>query len=93
MIHSYYNFLNLVLSFLVLLLFATPREKKPILLASCCSWCNTYHTLILCVFFCSAGPPYLLYFCVKFYAADPCRLHEELTRLVLVLPVYSLLQF
>lgn len=29
-----------------------------------------------------AGPPYLLYFCVKFYAADPCRLHEELTRLV-----------
>ena len=30
----------------------------------------------------SAGPPYLLYFCVKFYAADPCRLHEELTRLV-----------
>ncbi|XP_031573652.1 band 4.1-like protein 4 [Actinia tenebrosa] len=27
-----------------------------------------------------AGPPYLLYFCVKFYASDPCNLQEELTR-------------
>ena len=28
MIHCYYNFLNLVLLFLVLFLFATPQEKK-----------------------------------------------------------------
>ncbi|XP_015770201.1 PREDICTED: band 4.1-like protein 4A [Acropora digitifera] len=34
-----------------------------------------------------AGPPYLLYFCVKFYAADPCRLHEELTRYLFFLQV------
>ena len=33
MIHCYYNFLNLVLLFLVLFLFATPQEKKSILLA------------------------------------------------------------
>ncbi|KXJ28844.1 Band 4.1-like protein 5 [Exaiptasia diaphana] len=26
-----------------------------------------------------AGPPYLLYFCVKFYASDPCCLSEEIT--------------
>ena len=93
MIHCYYNFLNLVLLFLVLFLFATPQEKKINPVGTCCLCCNTYHILILCVFFCSAGPPYLLYFCVKFYAADPCRLHEELTRLVLVLLVNSLLQF
>lgn len=35
----------------------------------------------------TAGPPYLLYFCVKFYAADPCRLHEELTRYLFFLQV------
>ncbi|XP_028519290.1 band 4.1-like protein 5 [Exaiptasia diaphana] len=27
-----------------------------------------------------SGPPYLLYFCVKFYASDPCCLSEEITR-------------
>uniref|UniRef100_A0A667YSY0 FERM domain-containing protein n=1 Tax=Myripristis murdjan TaxID=586833 RepID=A0A667YSY0_9TELE len=26
------------------------------------------------------GPPYTLYFGVKFYAADPCRLQDETTR-------------
>ena len=31
---------------------------------------------------CLAGPPYLLYFGVKFYAPDPCKLQEELTRYV-----------
>lgn len=35
----------------------------------------------------TAGPPYLLYFCVKFYAADPCRLHEELTRYLFFMQV------
>lgn len=35
----------------------------------------------------TAGPPYLLYFCVKFYAADPCRLHEEVTRYLFFLQV------
>uniref|UniRef100_A0A4W5MWR1 Erythrocyte membrane protein band 4.1-like 4A n=1 Tax=Hucho hucho TaxID=62062 RepID=A0A4W5MWR1_9TELE len=30
--------------------------------------------------FLSAGPPYTLYFGVKFYAEDPCKLKEEITR-------------
>ncbi|XP_048583850.1 band 4.1-like protein 5 isoform X2 [Nematostella vectensis] len=34
-----------------------------------------------------AGPPYLMYFCVKFYAADPNKLHEELTRYLFFLQV------
>ena len=28
----------------------------------------------------SAVAPHTLYFGVKFYAADPCKLHEEITR-------------
>lgn len=27
-----------------------------------------------------AGPPYTLYFGIKFYADDPCKLKEEITR-------------
>ena len=40
--------------------------------------------LFMCeTLFCSlsaALPPHTLYFGVKFYAADPCKLREELTR-------------
>ena len=41
MIHCYYNFLNLVLLFLVLFLFATPQEKKN---QSC--WHHAVHGVI-----------------------------------------------
>lgn len=32
------------------------------------------------IFFPAAGPPYTLYFGIKFYAEDPCKLKEEITR-------------
>ncbi|KAM4634165.1 band 4.1-like protein 4 [Polymixia lowei] len=35
----------------------------------------------------STGPPYTLYFGVKFYAEDPCRLKEEITRYLFFLQV------
>ena len=31
--------------------------------------------------------PYTFYFGVKFYAADPCKLREEITRYLIVLPI------
>ena len=40
------------------------------------------------VLFLGSSIPYTFYFGVKFYAADPCKLREEITRYVPVLPKY-----
>jgi len=51
--------------------------------------CNGYFTQIhnrgLCsLMFLTGVLPYTFYFGVKFYAADPCKLFEEITRYLLV---------
>lgn len=35
------------------------------------------------------GPPYLLYFRVKFYVCDPSKLHEEYTRYVFAFTILA----